>query len=197
MLAKVLVAGGVGRVLASGATERTLEIQLTGRTSHQRWDPRETGPIFFAQLDAWTDPEGLELTPEDRERILDALWQVAPRTGGVKGIAEWVGSIDGCVAWRWEPDADKFLVRVRSQAVDVLELGRTARVGCRTTSAADGVPVVIVDAATARWVFPRQEPLDEEASARLWARLSAARGSDYLLTDHGWRFVCERALASR
>lgn len=195
--ARVPVAGGEGRVLASGATERTLEIELAGRTSRQVWDPRETGPILFARLDAWTEPGGAALTPDDRERVLDALWQLAPRTGGVRAVVEWVGAIDGCVAWRWDRGADGALVRVRPERVDVLELGRTARVGCVTTSAADGAPIARVDPATARWVYPRPEPLDDEAWARVWSHLSAARDADYILTDHGWRFVSDGATASR
>ena len=87
-LARREVRGSVVRVLAAGA-DRILIVRLDARWYTVRWEPRESGPQLLLHTRTWDAPDGGVISHEDWETVLDALWTVAPQTGGVCKILEW------------------------------------------------------------------------------------------------------------
>jgi hypothetical protein len=87
-LARREVRGGVVRVLAVGA-DRILIVRVGARRYTVRWEPRESGPQLLLHTRTWDAPDGGGISCEDWDTVLDALWAVAPQTGGVCQILEW------------------------------------------------------------------------------------------------------------
>lgn len=186
VLARVPLPTGEARCVYDGPTSRVLEVDLGGRVLRETWDPRDSGVVLYATPTTWTEPAGVQLTPDDVAAVLDALWTLAPHTGGVRAIISYERASACQVVRRWDRGDTGLLVRVENDYVDVLELGRTARVPT-TADHAVSPSIAVLRWAEARWLHPAGAMTDDDR-ARLVRRLGAAQGDDFGLTDRPWRF---------
>jgi hypothetical protein len=170
-------------------TEKILEVEIGGATYRTTYDPRETGTVLFVGFATWTEPPDRPITPADREAILDALWAVAPLTGGARAVVEYVHDAAAYVARRWDRGEDGHMVRVDTTTVEILELQRTAHV---PFSPKPGTPpgrnVAVVHAEGAEWVYPdRRAPTPEEGD-RIARELCRTQPNDFVMTSFPWTF---------
>lgn len=182
---RIPIPHGEARCFAQTGTHRTLEIELGGRTLREAWDPRDTDVILYARVNAWMTPLGVALTPEEREAALDGLWSLRQHAGGIRAILTY--DIASCchVAQRWDCGRDGQIVDVRDTHVDVLELGRTARIPAVPTGASP--PEADVRMAEARWAHPAGAIMTDADRARLAAKLARSGADDQRIAPFTWR----------
>jgi len=189
--------GGTVTMTATSGTERRFEVERGGHVFRDTWDPRETSVTYYIELDHWTEPPDAPMSDEDRGVVLDAIWSMAPESGGLRRILRWMPSASCFSVGRWAYDADGFLVRIATTGVvEYLELDRTAHVPYEREPGSDerGRRRAVVGPRTeARWVYPNASPIGDDDWARILPRLLRATEANMFDTDPGWVVVDRRS----
>lgn len=187
-ITRIPIPGGEARCVLDTATSWVLEVQLGDRALRETWDPRDTDVIHFAGVTTWAVPSGVALTCEEREAVLDGLWTLAPRTG-LRAILTRDAAGACHVARRWDRGDDGQLVDVHDTYVDVLELGRTARVPA--TPIVGSPAEAMARIAEARWAYPAGAVMIDADRARLAAKLARSGDGDQRIASFTWRLRVE------
>ncbi len=191
LLAEVPLEGGAGRarLTAVGGTSRRLEIELSGRTFVDDYDPRDTGALAFVGFHAWHSHPDELVSTEDRARITSAIFELLAGACGVTAVLEHVARGDERFYVLRRPiDRARPLARVYGSGAEILLPGRTLHVeGRRETAAGDNR--LVVRPATARWVYPSASPPTADAWAEVRGAVKDLGRDDFFLTDFPWRFV--------
>lgn len=177
--------GGEARLYLTGATERRLEVSLGDRLFEAHWDPRQTGTVLYVVLDRFTRPSS-PMNEEERSRVLDGLWLLAPDTGGMRSILEWRADLAVDVARRWDRPADGFLVGVASRKLSYLELDRTliSTYVDLPERSSDGDRALEIDLAETSWELPERRRLTGEERDRVRLRIASLDRDDLYVSDY-------------
>lgn len=182
---KLAAGGGEARMIARGSLARTFEFEEDGRVYRDEWDPRDTGSLLLVAPTNWTSPPGEPIEASTRDAILDGFWQLASTTGKIARIVEW-RPIEKChVAIRWERGEGGFLARIAKDAIEYLELGRTAFVPAAPVAGATR-RAKLGDESAARWRFPADASVTHDDWNRIAANLRGAKPGDMFFSEPGW-----------
>jgi len=166
------------------------EVRLGSRQYDVLWEPRETGVWVTLDSRHWASPSGERIEDADWELVLDALWAVAPRSGGAKGLLEWLPDERAYVARRWSLEPEAFILMADPFRLDVLLLHRTLRF--QPEAPLDPAATLFPIAQDrARWLAPERRPLESTEWEAIAPRLSSAVASDFALSAHPFTLAIE------
>jgi hypothetical protein len=172
---------GVARAISGRGPGRTFEYDESGRSFRVEWDPRETGTFLPVMTSGWGG---------DRDRLHDALWDVA-RGAGVTALLEEVAGSRLFVPLRWDRPRG-FLLNVHDRGdagveVDYMEPGHTAKLPA-LADPGDPSSLTVQVPADLRWTWPAGEPAARDARERIISRLrSAGRDDLWIGAGRAWK----------
>lgn len=173
----------------TGPTERTYEYEESGKFARAVFDYRETDFVLVVTTTLWEEPAGQETTPDECERVREALWRMA-RHSGPRVMVEELVAFSRFVILRCKNLPHGFLANIGGDCIDYMERGKTLVLPYHE----EEYPHAVLDLPSEpRWTYPEGAPIHPDHWRMILTRLQEITPEDVWIGHLGWKIHVPRS----